>query len=270
MKAYPLNKIFAVDTLYRTENDKALLIRKAGTDSTTKMTLSIDGSPVLELIDTLANKEVINTNLLGPVDLRAQFLVVPQTKTFQFTGEALKTLRLIGSLIHLSPGESLPSDLMARFGAAPRHQLNYLEGTYDHGAGIDWTANDEITILEFTGPVAEEYVFDRFLGVTVLDGVTATARNLFAIRTYIDDFPLDNIESAMAPLGMDAYAMPLPPAESTNSVPYSLKDSPILIPEGVTLRMTAINVSGADITPGGGLAMSVKIQALAERKLRVR
>lgn len=270
MKAYPLNKIFDVDTLYRTENDKALLIKKAGTNSTTKMTLSIDGSPVLELIDTLANKEAINTNLLGPVELGAQFLVVPQTKTFKFTGEAASELRLIGSLIHLEPGASLASDLMARFGAAPGHQLNYLEGTYEHGADATWAAGHEETILEFTGPVAEEYVFDRLLGVAADVGDAAIGQKVFAIRTYIDDFPLDNIETSMAPLGMEALAMPLPPAETTNSIPYSLKDSPILIPEGVTLKMTAINVSGSTITPGGGLSFSVKIQALVERKLRAR
>lgn len=270
MKAYPFNKIFNVDTQYRAETDKALVIHKVGTNSTTQVTLTIDGSPVLELIDTLANKEVLAANLLGPVSLGAQYLVVPQTKTFSFTGEAASELRLIGQLIHLAPGESLSGDLMARFAAAPGHQLNYLEATYDHGADITWSAGHEETILEFTGLVAEEYLFNRFFGVTILTGAAVTAQNAFAIRTYIDDFPLDNIDSSMAPLGMEAYSMPLPPKDTFNSIPYSLVDSPHLILEGVTLRMTAINVSGADIVPAGGEHITTKIQTWVERTLRGR
>jgi len=66
---YKLDKLFKVGTLYRAEADKAYIVRKAGTTSTTLAKAIVAGSPVIELIQESAPAFPINTNLIPPWEL---------------------------------------------------------------------------------------------------------------------------------------------------------------------------------------------------------
>jgi len=58
--------------------------------------------------------------------------------------------------------------------------------------------------------------------------------------------------------------MPCPPAEATEMEPFTLKDFPIEVPGDIVFKITAINTSGAALTPATGQAWSVRTYAICE------
>jgi len=274
MKTYYLDKVISVDTTYRAETDKAYVIKAVGTDSSSKATLYIDETPVLETITTLAPITRTSSNLLGPFNLGSLFLVVPPTKTFKFTGASGSKMRIIGDIVELAPGETLTPDLMSRYSAQGKEYYTYLYFSYSHGTDTAWSAGDENVIgyegesgAAFTGPVAEKWTLNNFIGVSVENVSGGLTYGQFGLRFYINDRPLDIVDTNMGPLGIDVYSMPLPPADTTNEVPFMLTEKPFEIDPGTDFKITLTNVSGSDISPTAGASIDVTIYAVAIRKL---
>jgi len=263
---YKLDKLFKVGTTYRAEADKAYIVRKIGTTSTTIAKVLIAGSPVIELIQESAPAFPINTNLIPPWELGDEYIVVPPDKTLEISGESGKHIRLIGQIDVFHPGEALLAADAARYAAQASKFKSYKRGTYSHGTDTAWADGDENDVLTFTCPAGEKWLFNDFFGATVANVSGGLAGGQFGIRIYVDDLPHDLIETEMGPKGIDVVSCHLPPKEDVNSEPFSLADFAITLAPGRTLRITCINVSGGTISPttGASLDVTVNIRGICE------
>jgi len=265
MKKYFLDKTIAVDTLYRAENDKALIIEKVGTNSTSKATFSIAGSPVLDLIDKIAPIRTINTNMNPLLALGPQYLVVPPGKPFTFSGASGSELRLKGNILVFEPDEVLPSADKARFMEQPRIYKSYQSGTYSSAAAASIAAGQEETVLSFTVPVGEKWTFGELFMAETWTTADTIDREDLAIRIYVDDLPYDVVESEMGRLGLHGTAAPHPAREDVNMTPFSLADKPITLDPGKTLKVTCINIgAAATLTAGETWEARVTIVGIKE------
>jgi len=264
-KSYILQKAFDVGTLYRAERDKAYVIQRIGTNSASKVRLEEITPPAVEVYDDIAPLANLEANLLGPLALDRFYVVVPPDKPFRFSGASGAKVKAIGRILELAPGEALPTEISARFGVQATEYLTYQTATYSHGTDTTWSAGDERTVLDFTCPVGEKHTFRRFAGVNIANLPAALAAGQFGMRFYVDDAPLDIIDTGMGRLGIDAYEMPLPPRDALTREAFSLKDMAIELKPGMNLKVKAINVSGAGITPPTGTSIDVTVTLVDER-----
>jgi len=245
--------------------DKAYVIQRIGTDSDTKVRLEEITPPAVEILDEIAPLANLEVNLLGPMGLDRFYVVIPPDKPFRFAGTAGAKVKCNGRILELAPGEVLPTEIAARFGIQATEYITYQRATYSHGIDAVWTAGDERTVLDFTCPVGEKHTFKRFAGVNIVNLPVALTAGTFAVRFYKEDAPLDIIDTAMGRLGVDAYEMPLPPRDALTREAFTLKDMPIELLPGENLKVKAINVSGADITPPTGTSIDVTVNLVDER-----
>jgi len=264
---YRLDKCFDIGTVYRAEEDKAYVIRKIGTNSTTKAVVKAGGAPCCELLAESAPKYPINTNLIPPWDLGSEYIVVPPDKTLTIDGESGKDIRAIGSILVLKPGEILPAGLLTRYDQQFKKFKSYQRGTYSHGTDAAWGDGVENNVLTFTCPAGERWRFDDFLGATVANVSGGLLQGQFGIRIYVDDMPYDLIETKMGRKGIDCISCHLPPKEDVNFEPFMLTDFPIELAPGRTLKISCINVSGGSISPvtGASLDVTVNIRGIREQ-----
>jgi len=258
-ESYRLDKVFDVGTIYRAEEDKAYVIRKIGTNSTTKATVKVAGGPCCELLAESAPKYPVSTNLIPPFDLGAEYIVVPPDKPLEIDGEAGKDIRAIGTILVLKTGEVLPAGLLTRYDNQTKKFKSYQRGTYSHGTDAAWADGVENNVLVFTCPSGERWRFDDFLGATVANVAGGLLQGQFAVRIYVDDFPYDIIETKMGRKGIDVVSCHLPPKEDVNTEPFMLTDHPINLAPGRTLRISCINVSGGSISPTTGASLDVTV-----------
>jgi len=263
---YRLDKCFDIGTVYRAESDKAYMVKKIGTNSTTKAVVKVAGGPCCELLAESAPKYPINTNLIPPFDLGSEYIVVPPDKTLEIDGESGKDIRAIGSILVLRPGETLPAGLLTRYDQQLRKFKSYQRGTYSHGTDAAWADGLENNVITFTCPAGEKWLFNDLLGATVANVSGGLLQGQFGIRIYVDDMPFDLIETAMGRKGIDCISCHLPPKEDVNSEPFMLSDLPIELSPGRTLRISCINVSGGSISPttGNSLDVTVNIRGVRE------
>jgi len=245
MKQYLLDKVISEGTLYRSESDKALIIEKIGTNSSSKVTFSVAGSPVAEIINTFAPLTKVNTNLCGPFALGPNYIVVPQDKTFKFEGASGSYCRIIGRILEFEPDEALPSDYKTRYTEQGKRFISYQSGSYSSSAGASISAGQEETIMTFTCPTGERWTFNSiYMGEVYTTGGTI-AREALATRIYVDDKPFDIVETESGPLGIYSAAAPYPPREDVNYEAFSLEAKPIVLEPGHTLKVTWINTGSA-------------------------
>jgi len=264
-KSYILQKTFDVGTLYRAERDKAYVIQHIGTNSTTKVRLEELTPPAVEILDEIAPLANLEANLLGPMKLDRFYVVIPPDKPFRFSGASGTKVKCIGRILELAPGEALPTEIAARFGIQAREYITYQRATYSHGTDVAWAAGDERTVLDFTCPVGEKHTFKRFAGVNIANLPAALSAGQFGIRMYVEDAPLDIIDTGMGRLGIDAYEMALPPRDALTRDIFTLEQMPIELKPGMNLKVKAINVSGASITPPTGTSITVTANLVDER-----
>jgi len=245
MKKYFLDKTIAEGTDYRAETDKAFIIEEVGTNSGTKATLFVAGSPVLDIFDDIAPLRTINTNMNPLLKLGAQYVVVPAGKPFKFTGASGTFMRIKGNILVFEPDEVLPSADKARFMEQPRVFKSYQSGTYSSAAAASIAAGQEETILSWTVPAAEKWTFGELLMAETWTTADTIDREDLAVRIYIDDLPYDVVEAEMGRLGLHGTAAPHPAAEGKNMIPFSLAEKPIVLTEGRTLKITCINIGAA-------------------------
>jgi len=246
MKTYRLDKELVVGTTYYTEADKALVILEAGTDDTAKNTLKVAGVPCLEITSDAAPLHQTNTNLNKLLQLGDLQVVIPPDTTFYIEGTASKKMRIRGFILDLAGGEMLPAGYKARYDAQGKKFFSYISKslTYDTTVG----AGGEVDCYEFTCPTGEKWRFDNLMMAAVLDD--STLKDQFNVRLYKQDTPFDNLVSSKLVLGMETLAFPYPPKESVESQPGTLKETPIDVLPGETLKVTFIN-TGSSFTKSG-------------------
>jgi len=261
-KKFPLDKYLASGTEYKTDDRQVLVIEKVGTDSTSKGTLTVDQVPCLEVIQNIAPLRKSNSYLIGPIDLKELFVVVPPETKFKFTGSSGSYLRIIGWVIQLDPKEAVPGDLMSRYKGQGKHYLTYLTGSYSHGTDTAWADGVENEVLSVTPSTVEKYVLKRELLLTKAGG-TFTPR-MFALKMYLENTPLEYIFSDTIKEGIDVYSIPDYDDVSENEEPFSLEEFPIEIEGDRTFSVKVKNISGSSLSPSSGASWTFTLYIPAE------
>jgi len=262
MKYYKLDKIFVANTDYRAEDDKLYVITKIGTDlSDVKPTVA--GQKIGALSSDFAPLHKTSSNLLGPFDLKDLYIVVPPRKVLKFESSSSGKVRAIGKILELAPGEGIPNDLIARFEAHGKNYYTYSVESVSLGTDVALTADQEVEILSLKPTTIEKYVFDNIVMLSVSGG--SFSEGDLALRIYVDDKPLDILESAMGKKGIDALSLPYPPSDSTEEIPFTLSDMPIEIPGDHTITFKVVNTSGGSLAPASGSSWTFKLLVVYRR-----
>jgi len=264
-QVYILDKVLKVGVLYRSEPDKAYVVKAVGTDSTTKATLTVEGAPVLETVNLLNLLEARDVERFPPLDLKLNYVVIPPDKVFSFTGSSGSLMRVTGELLSLAPGEVLPTALAARYVEQTKKYYTYTDGVNGIGASASWADGAEYDIISFTAPAGERHHFNRYVYVERTGVIVDDPAGVIALRFYVDDKPLDVHDPAKAPLGIDTLRGHWYTAATSYFKPFSVAEMPITLEPGHSLRITARNISGAAITTGTGEEAKVKVAILHEK-----
>ena len=251
---------------YEMEKDRYYVIKKIGTDVSAKVTVKVDGIPVLDIFNTIAPIARTSSNTLGPLDLGELFIVVPPERKLLFESSGSGNVYIEGDLVVLSPGEAIPSEHLTRYNAYATRKITYADVSATVGAS--WAAGQEVKIADLTPPTIEDWIFDYFAGVAVSGLSAALAYGQVNIKLYYDGKPLDLLVATAGPHGIEALKMPLPPAAGTEMEPFSFKDKPIMVVGGHTLTITAINVSGATLSAATGQNIAVRFVAIYKRIIK--
>ena len=256
---YILDKALKTGVLYRIEPDMYYVIERAGTNSATKGTLEIDGSTVLEILNNLAQPHSTDTYRFPPLDLEKNYLVIPPDKTFKFTGALGSIMRIMGQMYSLAPGEAVPPAHLARFTEQPRKYYTYTSGTWAPASDGTFTADDEKGVIDVTCSAGERWRFDRYLFVKRSSAMVDKKFGNVGIRIFIDDKPLDNIDTAKGPMAIDTNCAHYFDGTNPFYMPLALERTPIVLEAGRNLKIKVRNISGAGIEYTAAEQISIDI-----------
>ncbi|MBW2675797.1 MAG: hypothetical protein JRD89_20720, partial [Deltaproteobacteria bacterium] len=124
--------------------------------------------------------------------------------------------------------------------------ITYQTGTHTAAGAGTWEADVAYEIYSLTPKTIETFRFANVLGVTV--GGATIAEGDVGIQFKLDGRPLDILTTGPGPKGIDALSMPMPPADTTEEVAFSLASRPLEVQGDHTFSIEAINVSGGDIS----------------------
>jgi hypothetical protein len=264
--AYILRKILKTNVTYEMEKDRYYVIRRIGTDTTSKVTVKVDGIPVVDMFSTIAPIARTSSNLLGPLDLGEFFIVVPPERKLLFESAASANVFVEGDLIVLSPGETIPTDHLARYNTYATRKITYADVSAI--VGTSWPAGQEVKVADITPPTIEDWIFDGFAGAAVTGLAAAQAYGQINLKLYYDGKPLDLLVAVAGPHGIETLKMPLPPVATVDFEPFTFKEKPIYVVGGHTLTVTAINVSGAALSAAAGASIAVRFVAVYKRIIK--
>jgi len=268
MRKVILDRTFSTNTEYKTSERTVYVFRYIGTNLAENVTVKIDGKECGIIHSDIAPKHRNADNLYGPLYLRELFYVVPPETKFEFTSSSSGEVRVIGDLILLDIGETAPGDLLTRFNEQHRHFYTVFSGSYTFGTDEAFADGQEVTLFDKRNESNESFKLNHIAGVSV-SNVSGYAQGQIGVRIYLNEVPYDTLDSSEGKFGIDSYNMPLPPTASVESRPFSFKVMPLEVPADNRLRITAINVSGGNLTPPSGSAISITFRAVAEYLRRV-
>jgi hypothetical protein len=263
---YFLKKILKTNTTYEMEKDRYYVIRKIGTDVSAKVTAKVDGIPAVDIFNLIAPIARTSSNTLGPLDLGEYFIVVPPERKLLFESTGSGNVYIEGDLVVLSPGESIPSEHLARYNTYANRKITYLDTSAT--VGTSWPAGQEVTVVDITPPTIEDYIFDSFAGVSVSGLSAAQTYGQINLKLYYDGKPLDLLVFTAGPHGIETLTMPLPPTDSANKDPFTFKEKPITVVGGHTLSVKAVNVSGSALSAATGSNIAVRFVAIYKRIIK--
>jgi hypothetical protein len=263
---YFLKKILKTNTTYIMEKDRYYVIKKAGTDSSSPVTIKVDGVPVLTIYNTIAPIARTGSNELGPIDLGENFIVVPPERQIYCESSASANVYIEGDLVVLSPGEAIPTEHLTRYNSHVNRKIAYV--SLSATVGASWTAGQEVKVGDINPPTIEDWVFDSFAGASVANLSTSLTYGQVTIKLYYDGKPLDLLLTQAGPRGIEVLKMPLPPSNTTEKEPFTFKDKPIAVVGGHTLTVSAINVSGAALSAASGTNITVSFVAVYKRIIK--
>jgi len=260
-------KEFAAGTLYRAESDKYYIFKEVGTDSTLEPSyLEIDGKRVLEIYGKIAPLKKTDSNLLGLFDLGENYLVVPPNKAFIFNGSTGSKLKVRGILGSLGPGEVMGGVYASRFAVQHVKIYSFLHAKYTFASGAGVPAGTKIRVLDWTCPVGENWVFDRYLGVEAWTTDGASAGDL-SFEIFIEGVPKDVIETTMGPKGFAAGSAPYPPRSAVNIEAFDPKALNLKFEPGRTLVIDCTNAADLSTLPPG-LSWEYHVVLVGMRELK--
>jgi hypothetical protein len=261
---FKLDKIFVQGTVYTLPNDRFYVIRKIGTNATSRAYLKIDGVDTGPIVADVAPLHKTSSNLLGPLDFGDLFYVVPPNKKFWIEGPSGAKFRLIGEIGKLAPGEGIPANFASRFESQGKVYKTYVAGTGTlAAAGGSWAADAETEVLSLTPKTIEKYLFNDVVMALLQNAAATPAEGDVAIRFYLEGAPFDLLTKDAGKLGVDIYSVPKPPADSTEEDTFTLKDRPIEVLGDRTFSVKAVNTSGAAISASATAAMTLSVWLLA-------
>jgi len=263
---YILKKILKTNTTYEMEKDRYYVIKRIGTDSSSKVTAKVDGIPVLDIFNIIAPIAKTSSNVNGPLDLGDFYIVVPPERKLLFESSGSGNVYVEGDLVVLSPGETIPTEHITRYNSYASRKITYLDTSVT--VGSSWPAGQEVKIADITPTTIEDWIFDGFAGVAVSGLSAAQTYGQVNIKLYYDGKPLDLLLSIAGPQGIESLKMPLPPTDSAEKEPFSFKDKPIMIVGGHTLTVTAINVSGSALSAASGSNIALRLVAIYKRIIK--
>jgi len=257
-----LDKIIKQGVEYETPKRVGYVIEKIGTDSSKESYLMVGDKRTTDIISTIAPLHKTSSNLLGLLDISELPVVIPPSTKFSFYGASGSKARIVGKSVFLDPGEGMPGDYLTRYGEQHKRYFTYYEGSFALGTDEAWKAGAEYEILSLTPLTIEKITLDSFVLVSI-SGDTVNEGD-FGVKFYIDNSPLefDVAENLME--GIDSKAMPSPPADTTEMIPFSLKEFPIELTGDHTLSIKVRNTSGADKSPASGSNWSVSVIVVAK------
>jgi len=258
----PLNKTLKYGVSYRTHPRVAYKISKIGTNSTSGARLKVENRSLGEIITNIAPEFKTNSTIVGPLDLGDLFYVIPPDTDFIIEGSSGDRIHVIGDIILLDPGEGLGADLLDRFHKQDKHYLTYVAGSYAFGTDEAWANGVEVELLTLTPKTIEKYIF-KYPVFLEISNATISPGDV-VINIYLDDTPWEYLESTNLAKGIDAYDIPAYNDISKNEVPFTLEHYPIELVGDHTLKVTVKNISGADITPPTGSAISLALYMVTE------
>lgn len=246
MKVYKLDKIVPTNTELTMEPYRAYVIEAWGTNDTAEVTAYIDAKKVGSILANLAPLRKTTSNLGGPLPLGQNYLVVPPDKTYKFTGTSAKLVHIMGKIVELAVGESLPADYLSRFGSQHMEYVTCLEGS-TVGTGTNFADGAEVTLKSLTPSTVEQYTFNSRMYVNqVAAGSDAEAEGDLGVRFYLDGVPFDILKSGTGKRGIARMSMEIPDTATYGKAfePFTLEDNPIVVPGDKTFEVKLMNVSG--------------------------
>lgn len=153
---------------------------------------------------------------------------MPPETSIKLDGLAAQHIRCKGQLLKLAVGETMPTNLMARFKEQSHHYKTFEYATIDWAAGKSFAAEEEVEVISYTPTTIEEVIFKGLVMAKCPDW-TRTFHEI-ALRFYLDNAPLDLVLKTTKVGGIDLYNTPYPPAEDTEHRGYILPDP------GITVR----------------------------------
>jgi hypothetical protein len=260
---WPLDKIIKQGEVYTLPNDRAFAIKKIGTDQSSDVYLKIDGVDTGAFNSEFAPMAKTSSNLLGPLDLGDYLYVVPNSKKFWLEGPSGGKCRIIGDLIRLAPNEALDAKLVGRFSLQGKAYMTYVKATATlASAGGSWPAGSENVVLSLTPKTIETYLFNSIVMASVAGAASTPARGDIALRFALEGVDYDLLTTEAGRLGVDLYALPYPPSDSTEEVPFSLEKCPITVEGDRTFQIKAVNTSGGAISASSTAALTITVLAL--------
>jgi len=261
---FPLDLYLTQGSDYETGKREALVIQKIGTDGTTWATpphLVIDNKPLGEIIQDYAPLHQIAARFVPLLELGELFYVVPPETQIRVEGASGDIIRCKGYLLKLAPAEVLPTDLLARFNAQPKHYLTYLRDTYSHGTDTALVADAEVEVISYTPKTTEKAILKGLLMAKVAN-YTEAEQDL-AVRIYLTPpgAPLDFILEKTKTGGLDFTSLPYPPGSPTGEVAdyQGFQLPPVEVGGDVTVSIRARNISGGTISPAAGTSLEFDI-----------
>lgn len=255
MKTYKIDWFLSAGTEYKLQSFQVLVIRKVGTDSANGVRIKVAGTECGAFISKLSPLTKTTTEPLPLLDLGEHFLVVPPSREYIFEGSG--TVRIQGELIELGPGETVPADLVARFNEQKNKYVTYVTSSVDLGTDVAWGAGSEIELFKKKLETHEKMVFN---GVVRIDQKNVgTSPKTVAIKLYMDGEPLHNRYADSGEEGIDLKAFLI---ESGKLEYYTLEKNPIVVEPDHEIKITAKNISGANITPPSGSSIQLSFYAV--------
>lgn len=263
---YILKKILKTNTTYTMEKDRYYVIKRIGTDATSKVTVKVDGMPVVDIFSTIAPIAKTSSNTLGPIDLGEYFIVVPPERQLLFESSATANVYIEGDLVVLIPGETVATEHLTRYNTYANRKITYIDTSVTVGAS--WAAGQEVKIADITPSTIEDWLFDGYAGVAVSNLATTQTYGQVNIKFYFDGKPFDLLLTQAGPYGIESLKMPLPPTATAEFEPFSFKEKPIMVTGGHTLTVTAVNVSGSTLSAATGQNIAVRFVAVYKRIIK--
>ena len=258
-RVWYLDRTFDLNTKYELSDRLGMVIRQIGTNVSDEITLWIDNRPTIPFHGDMAPITFNDDNMLGMLDLGDYYFVIPPNVPFEFKSSSSGKVRVRGELWILEHNEDLPSEYYRRLDESFYKGISYKKNTVSLGTDVAFGVNDEVTLIEVEPSKLETYLFDDVVMIKAENINGGIDYGMIGILFYTDTEPKEKIVDENPKRGIDIMAFPYPPNQTNGWYPFTLKQTPIKLTEGYKLKITAINVSGADISPVSGTSITFTI-----------